>query len=396
MNRPPLEVADIIRAHGKEFVKRYHSVLTREHRKVLRAIEHCRTAALGGHVDQCDRCGYRVISYNSCRNRHCPKCQIAAREKWLADRTEELLPVPYFHVVFTLPPMLAELALQNQRGLYGLLFQASSRTLLQIGANRKHLGAQLGFLSVLHTWGQNLQHHPHVHCIIPAGGLVLDHSRWIHSRKKFFLPVRVLSRLFRGKFLALLKRVFRRGQLTFPGELSELAQPEAFQQMLRHAYLQEWVVYAKPPFGGPRQVLKYLSRYTHRVAISNHRLIALQDGKVTFRWKNYKSGSQKGAMTLDAVEFLRRFMLHVLPRGFVRIRSFGFLANRVRKRKLQICRTLLRPEPTQLPMNAARPTSQTTSYICPSCHHGRMIVVERLTAQQFLFQLAQRGFLDTS
>ncbi len=395
MNRPPLEVADIIRAHGNEFADQYRSVLTGEHLKVLRAIENCRTAALGGHVDQCDRCGHRVISYNSCRNRHCPKCQIAAREKWLKDRTQELLPVPYFHVVFTLPPVLAELALRNKRVVYNLLFQASSRTLLQIAADPKHLGAEVGFLSVLHTWGQNLQHHPHVHCIVPAGGLASDHSRWIHSGKKFFLPVRVLSQVFRGKFLALLKQAFRHGQLTFHGRLSGLAQPEAFQQMLRQAYRQEWVVYAKPPFGGPQQVLKYLARYTHRVAISNHRLIALEDGKVTFRWKDYKNGSKKRTMTLDAVEFLRRFMLHVLPRGLVRIRSFGFLANRYRKEKIQLCRSLLTPASPAVLDHA--PKSDSALYICPRCHCGRMIVLQRLTAQEVIFlPVGQREFLDTS
>lgn len=325
MNRPTLEVADIIRQHGKDFIESTRSRLTWQQRKVLRAIERCRTAALGGHLDRCSRCGHRAISYNSCRNRHCPKCLTNARDRWLADRQKELLNVGYFHVVFTLPHELSWLALHNQKVVYRLLFQASAETLLEIAADPKHLGAQIGFLSVLHTWGQTLQHHPHVHCVIPAGGLSPDGKQWIHPRcNTFFLPVKVLSRVFRGKFVAGLKRAFRKGELLFPGSLQALEGEKAFAVFLRKLFRQDWVVYAKPPFGGPEHVLHYLARYTHRVAISNHRLIQLADGQVTFRWKDYAHGSKKRKMTITAHEFLRRFLLHVLPKGFVRIRFFRF------------------------------------------------------------------------
>lgn len=394
MPRPPLEVADIVRAHRKAFVERYQAVLSTEHLKVLRALENCRTSALGGHVDQCDRCGHQVISYNSCRNRHCPKCQTAAREKWLADRTRELLPVAYFHIVFTLPPVLAQLALQNQRALYNLLFRASSQTLMEIAGEPKYLGVEIGFLSVLHTWGQNLHHHPHVHCIVPAGGISPDHTRWIGSGSRFFLPVRVLSRLFRGKFLALLRRAFQRGQLTFHGGLAELAEPRAFQNMVRQAYRQGWVVYAKRPFGSPQHLLQYLARYTHRVAISNHRLIAMADGKVTFRWRDYAHGNKSRVMTLDAVEFLRRFMLHVLPRGLVRVRVFGFLANRHRAGRLELCRRLLGTAEPPVRSEAGMPAS--TTYRCPHCQQGRMVVMGRVAAGELFLRLAERNAFDSS
>jgi len=272
---------------------------------VLRAIECCRTAALGGHLDQCSRCGEQAISYNSCRNRHCGKCQTNARDRWLAERDKELLPVPYVHVVFTLPPQLSPLALANKRTLYDLLFRTSAATLLEIAADAKHLGADIGFMSVLHTWGQNVLHHPHVHCVIPAGGLSLDQQRWIHLRYAFFLPVKVLSRVFRGKFTAGLKRAFRKGQLVFSGTLQPLENGRAFRSFLRSLFRQDWVVYAKPPFGGPQHVLHYLARYTHRVAISNHRIVNFADGKVTFRWKDYAHGSKQKLMTVTAEEFLR-------------------------------------------------------------------------------------------
>jgi len=273
MNAPPFEVADIVRAAGKDFIEKNRSRLTWQHLRVLQAIERCRTAALGGHLDQCSRCGQQAISYNSCRNRHCGKCQTNARDRWLSDREKELLPVPYVHVVFTLPHQLSQLALANKRTLYDLLFRASAATLLKIAADPKHLGADIGFLSVLHTWGQNVLHHPHVHCVIPAGGLSLDHQRWIHTRYAFFLPVKVLSRVFRGKFTAGLKRAFRKGQLTFPGSLQPLENERAFWSSLRSLFRQDWIVYAKPPFGGPQHVLHYLARYTHCVAISNHRIV---------------------------------------------------------------------------------------------------------------------------
>ena len=301
----------------------------------------CRTAALGGHVEECDRCGHQQIAYNSCRNRHCPKCQATAAAQWLEAREAELLPVEYFHVVFTLPAALGPIALQNPRVVYGLLFRAAAETLQQIAADPKHLGAEIGFLAVLHTWGQNLEHHPHVHCVVPGGGLSPDGSRWVACRPGFFLPVRVLSRVFRGKFLALLRAAFDQGKLSFHGKLGALADAGEFRRRLAASAQTEWVVYAKPPFGGPEQVLKYLARYTHRVAISNRRLVALEDGEVTFHWKDYAHGGGQKTMTLKAIEFIRRFLLHVLPSGFVRIRHYGFLANRVCREKLALCRALL-------------------------------------------------------
>ena len=346
MIRPTLEVADIIRAQGEHFIERSRSWLTWAQRKVLYAIARCRTAALGGHRDRCVRCGHRAISYNSCRNRHCPKCQTGARNRWLAERSKELLPVRYVHVVFTLPHQLAPLAYQNKRLLYRLLFQASAATLLEVAATPQHLGAHIGFLSVLHTWGQNLQHHPHIHCVIPAGGLSADHTRWIQPRYPFFLPVKVLSRVFRGKFVAGLQRAFRQGKLGFYGDQKSLQDPKLFRALVRSLFRQDWIVYAKPPFGGPQYVLHYLARYTHRVAISNHRLISFQNGQVSFRWKDYAHGSKQRIMTLSADEFLRRFLLHVLPKGFVRIRFFGFLANRRRATLLPICRQLLAVQST--------------------------------------------------
>ena len=396
MKRPALEVADIIRSAGKGFIERNRPHLGWQQLKVLRAIEHCRTAALGGHLDQCSRCGHRAISFFSCRNRHCPKCQTNARNKWLAARSDELLGVRYFHVVFTLPQELSSLALQNKRAIYDLLFQASSTTLIEVAADPKHLGAQIGFLSVLHTWGQNLQAHPHVHCVIPAGGLSPDHLRWIHLRHDFFLPVKVLSRVFRGKFVAGLKRLFRRKRLGFHGNLKHFSRPSRFQTFLRQLFRRDWVVYAKPPFGGPEHVLQYLARYTHRVAISNPRLVSLADGKVTFRWKDYAHGNKKSKMTLTADEFLRRFLLHVLPRGFVRIRHFGFLSARRRRQLITVCRQLL--------VEVTRPRSPTqtveatalNTWPCPCCG-GTMIIIEKLTAQQIRLRSAEwTNLIDSS
>ena len=376
--RPPHEVADVVRGYGKQFVEAYGKLLDLIHLRVLHALENCRTAVLGGHVEECDRCRHRVISYNSCRNRHCPKCQGAAREKWLADRTAELLPVPYFHVVFTLPQVLALLALQNKRVVYGILFRAASRTLLEVAADPKRLGAEIGFLAVLHTWGQNLQHHPHLHCVVPGGGLSADHSKWIPSRSQFLLPVKVLSRVFRGKFLAFLRTAFRKGRLQFHGRIAGLQQKSTFDALLRQAFRCEWVVYTKPPFGGPEQVLRYLSRYTHRVAISNHRILNIADGNVTFRWRDYAHGNKKKKMTLPACEFLRRFLMHVLPQGFVRIRHFGFLANGHRKELLTQCRHLL-PAPSVTPATDISARIQLPP--CPSCRAGRLQIVERMSPQ---------------
>jgi hypothetical protein len=372
MNRPPCEVADVVRTHREQFVAQYGKLLDSDHWRVLHAIENCRTAILGGNRSACDRCGHRVHSYNSCRNRHCPKCQGAARQKWLADRTTELLPIPYFHVVFTLPHLLAPLALQNKRVLYGALFRAESETLLEVAADPRHLGADIGFLTVLHTWGQNLSHHPHIHCVVPGGGLCSN--RWVGSGGRFLLPVKVLSRVFRGKFLAFLRRAFQQGKLPFRGALAELATRGGFRRLFNKAYGCEWVVYTKRPFGGPEQVLRYLSRYTHRVAISNHRIVSLAGGQVTFLWKDYAHGNKQKKMTIAATVFLRRFFQHILPKGFVRIRHFGFLANRQRSALLKLCRDLLRFEPVM----AVAPTSAIELPLCPACRQGRLHVVERI------------------
>jgi len=394
MIRPTLEVADIIRAQGERFLERSRSWMTWAQTKVLYAIQRCRTAALGGHRDRCVRCGRRAISYNSCRNRHCPKCQTGARDRWLAERSKELLPVPYVHVVFTLPHQLAPLAYQNKRLLYSLLFHASAATLLEVAASPAHLGAEIGFLSVLHTWGQNLQHHPHVHCVIPAGGLSADRSRWIRPRYSFFLPRQVLREVFRGKFVAGLKRAFRQGKLGFYGDQKGLRHPKLFRALVRSLYRQDWVVFTKPPFGGPEYVLHYLARYTHRVAISNHRLISFQQGKVSFRWKDYAHGSKKRIMTLSADEFLRRFLLHVLPKGFVRIRFFGFLAHRRRATLLPVCRQLL-PAATASSHCPVAPQPPPL-WRCPVCG-GPMIVIERLTVKQLALGATDLGsFVDTS
>lgn len=382
MTRPTLEVADIIRASGDRFIDRYQQHLSWPQMKVLKAIRDCRTAALGGHVDGCTRCGLQAISYNSCRNRHCPKCQTSARDQWLAKRSEDLLEVSYFHLVFTLPHELSALALQNKKALYGLLFKASAETLLEVAADPKHLGADIGFLSVLHTWGQNLQHHPHVHSVIPAGGFTPDRSRWVHSRPGFFLPVRVLSAVFRGKFVVALKRLFQRGELSFRASLRNLAAPKAFRSFLRLLFRKNWIVYAKPPFGGPEHVLQYLARYTHRVAISNHRLVAFENDQVTFRWKDYARDGKQRKMTLSSAEFLRRFLVHVLPRGFVRIRSFGFLANRRRREMIPLCRRLLGD--TQPSPRTASDSDTKAFWSCPRCG-GPMALLEKLTSQQIRF-----------
>src|ERR1035437_5435067 len=341
MSRPPLEVADIVRCAGQAFLEHSRKWINWQHQKVLLAITRCRTAALGGHRDQCSGCGHSAISYNSCRNRHCPRCQGNARVRWLQQRERELLPTRYVHAVFTLPRELAPLALQNKRLIYSLLFHTSAATLLEIARDSRHLGAEIGFFSVLHTWNQRLQHHPHVHCVIAAGGLAPDHSRWISSRRSFFLPVKVLSRVFRGKFISGLKAAFREGSLQFHGPLLPLAEPRAFASWLRVLFRHDWVVYSKRPFGGPEHVLRYLGAYTHRVAISNNRLVALADGNVAFRWRDSAHGNKKRIMTLAVEEFLRRFLLHLLPRGFVRIRNFGFLANRRRTELLPLCSRLL-------------------------------------------------------
>ena len=380
MSRPPLEVADLIRSAGATFFERNRQWIRWQHVKVLLAIARCRTAALGGHVDQCTSCGHRAtISYNSCRNRHCPKCQTAARDRWIAARQKELLPTRYVHVVFTLPASLAPLTLQNKKFIYGLLLQASAETLLEVACDPRHLGAEIGFFSVLHTWNQKLGLHPHVHCVIPAGGLSLDHTHWIKSRSRFFLSIRVLRRVFRGKFVVGLKQAFQSGRLSFPGNLAALAQPKTFAAWLRSLFRKDWVVYAKPPFGGPEYVLQYLGRYTHRVAISNHRLVSFTEGKVTFRWRDSAHNNEQKLLTLALDEFLRRFLLHLLPKGFVRIRNFGFLANRRRAAFLPLCFHLLgTAQQPQADQNAA---CSNGLWRCPKCG-GPMVVVERLTAAE--------------
>src|ERR1035437_1242006 len=382
MSRPFLEVADLVRSAGTAFIERNRAWIRWTHVKVLLAIARCRTAALGGHIDECVRCGHRAtISYNSCRNRHCPKCQTGTRERWIQARRRELLPSPYVHVVFTLPPQLAALALQNKKMIYGLLLRASAETLLQVARNPRHLGAEIGFFSVLHTWNQKLQIHPHVHCVVPAGALSLDHTRWIRSRPHFFLPIQVLRRLFRGKFVAALKSAFQHDQLHLSGDLALLAQPKIFAAWLRPLFRKDWIVYSKPPFGGPDYVLQYLGRYTHRVVISNHRLVSLADGQVTFRWRDSAHHNEQKLMTLSLDEFLRRLLLHLLPKGFVRIRHFGFLANRRRSTLLPLCFAPLATVPS--PTEPETPATQESNPLwrCPKCG-GPMAVIERFSAAQ--------------
>jgi Putative transposase/Transposase zinc-binding domain len=344
--RSALEVADVFRRHGAAYRDAHAGHLSDGQRRVMGAIEACRSATLGGHVEQCDGCGQIRIAYNSCRDRHCPKCQGLARAEWLADRQADLLPVPYFHVVFTMPAPIAEIAFQNKAVVYAILFAAAAETLRIIAADPKHLGAEIGLVAVLHTWGQNLHHHPHVHCVVPGGGPSADRTRWIGCRPGFFLPVKVLSRLYRRLFLTRLQAAFDAGQLRFFGALASLAGQAAFAACLRLLRAIPWVVYAKRPFGGPEQVLDYLARYSHRVAIANSRLVTLADGRISFLWKDYRHPAKQKVMTLDADEFIRRFLLHVLPDGFHRIRHYGYLANGVRVAKLAHCRRLLAaPEP---------------------------------------------------
>lgn len=409
MPRPRLEVADVFGRHGASFLEAYPA--SRTQRRAMRAIQQCRTATLGGHLDQCDSCGHIRPSYNSCRNRHCPKCQSLERDRWLAERQTELLPVHYFHVVFTVPDHIASIALQNKRVVYNILFHAAAETLRRIAADPKHLGARIGFLAVLHTWGQKLLEHPHIHCVIPGGGISLDGSRWIACRPKFFLPVKVLSRLFRGLFLHYLKLAFDKDQLSFHGQLAHLSDNAAFARLLCQCRNKKWHVYAKRPFGGPAQVLNYLGRYTHRVAISNNRLLSLEDGKVTFSWKDYRSSNAQRTMTLDACEFIRRFLLHVLPGGFVRIRHYGLLSNSHRNEKLALCRELIAASGAveDLPVESL-PTQRLAGdwkkryelltgeslEMCPLCHKGRMLRVQLLEPGARLATRFQPEVLDSS
>jgi hypothetical protein len=382
MQRPKLEVADVFRRYGPAYRQKHAESLSPAQRRVMSDIELCRTAALGGHLEECDACGHQRPAYNSCANRHCPKCQSLARARWLEDRQAELLQTQYFHVVFTLPQELAALAYQNKETVYDILFRATAQTLLTIAADPQHLGAEIGFLAVLHTWGSNLLFHPHLHCVVPGGGIAPDGQHWVPCRPDFFLPVRVLSQLFRRLFLQHLQTAFDAGQLQFFSSLERLRDPAAFAQYLEPLRHSEWVVYAKPPFGGPAQVLHYLGRYTHRVAISNNRLLSIEDGQVTFQWKDYRHHGQPKAMTLEADEFIRRFLLHVLPDGFQRIRHYGFLSHRYRKAKLSLCRqwlgmklTLMAPEPRPDYRDLYERLTGKSLRECPVCQQGTMVRV---------------------
>jgi Putative transposase/Transposase zinc-binding domain len=398
MTRPRLTVAEVIRSCLDEFLERYGRGLTPEQRRALKDLTSCRTAALGGHVLGCSACGHRQIAYNSCGNRHCPTCQATAAARWLEARAAELLPVPYFHIVFTLPNALDPIALGNPRVVYDLLLRSAAETLLEVAADPKLLGAQTGVLAVLHTWGQNLQFHPHVHCVVPGGGLSPDGTRWIASASNFFLPVRVLSRVFRGKFLAGIRAAFANGKIHFAAD--------QFEQVLSAVISTDWVVYAKPPFGGPEAVLRYLARYTHRVAISNARLLEFKDGMVRFRYKDYAHGNRKRVMTLTALEFVRRLLLHVLPTGFMRIRHYGILANRHRHEKLALCRRLfgtgsaVEPESPETDQITESPSSITPTWVCPVCGAGRMIVIEEFpplpAGREAPEKVGPRGIFDSS
>jgi putative transposase/transposase-like zinc-binding protein len=395
--RGGLEVADVFRDGGARFEAQYGRMLSREQRQVIRAVLRCRTAALGGHLYRCQDCGHEKNQYNSCRNRHCPKCQAMARFAWLADREAELLPIPYFHLVFTIPHELGPLALQNKSVVYGILFRAAAETITELAADPKHLGAATGCLMVLHTWGQNLMHHPHTHAVVAGGGLSQDGTRWVRckkskkSQKEFFVHVRVLSDVFRGKFIAHLKQALASGQIRFPGQLKSYANPAVFESLLDQAVRHDWVVYAKRPFSSPICVLKYLARYTHRVAISNQRLVDIEDGCVRFQYKDYADAHQSKVMKLSTEEFMRRFLMHTLPSGFVRIRYYGFLANRCRAQQLECCRQLLGVRiaeacTTQDTLHATEGTEPAAERrTCPACKTGVLELVAT-----FLSHLPQR------
>jgi hypothetical protein len=385
MDRPKLEVADVLRRYGEAYRQEHGASLSTAQRRVMTAIEVCRTAALGGHLERCDCCHHERPCYDSCRDRHCPKCQSLARAEWVEKRTSEVLATPYFHVVFSVPEQIAATAYQNKDLVYGILFRATAETLSTIAADPKHLGAEIGFFAVLHTWGQNLHHHPHLHCVVPGGGISPDGTRWISCRPRFLLPIRVLSSLFRRLFLTYLQEAFDAGKLQFFSSLKALQDPQAFTRHLDLVRNVKWVVYAKPPFAGPQQVVDYVGRYTHRVAISNNRIVDIEDGHVKFNWKDYRDNHQQKTMTLSADEFIRRFLLHVLPRGFHRIRYYGFLGNRHRQEKLEHCRQLLCMVPSnQSSSETATPEDYRDRYErltgrslreCPVCHRGRMTTV---------------------
>jgi hypothetical protein len=401
VGRSGTEVADVFRRYGDAYREQHGGTLSTAQRRVMTAIEICRTAALGGHVEQCDSCSHQRICYSSCRNRHCPKCQSLARALWLEDRRAEVLDTQYFHVVFTLPAEMAAIAAQNNAVVYSILFRTVAETLRTIAADPKHLGAEIGFFAVLHTWGSNLSLHPHLHVVVPGGGLSPDGKRWVSCRAGYFLPVRALSRLFRRLFIEALKKAFRTGELAFFSALADLNEPVAFQRYLAPVRRAEWVVYAKRPFAGAEQVLEYVGRYTHRVAISNNRILDIEDGKVRFQWKDYRRNAEQKTMTLGADEFIRRFLIHVLPSGFQRIRYYGLLGNRYRKDKLARCRELIGMPKLEPKADAAdkdyRDTYETLTGVslcqCPVCHRGHMVL---LRALQPIIRLRVPIIFDTS
>lgn len=420
MSRPTLEVADVIRRHANELLESRGSSITSDHKYVLKSLAACRTAALGGHLERCDHCAHERPAYNSCGNRHCPKCQQQATADWFDARQKEVLPVPYFHLIFTIPHLLNRLTWQNKKVVYNILFAAAAEALQEVAANPKHLGAKIGFVAVLHSWGQNLLEHPHLHCLIPGGGLSPDGSRWVRCReikkrkknrsKYFFLPVRVLSHEFRKKFLQRLRRAQQKGELTFHGSVAALRDQQVFDELIQQADSVKWSVFAQPPLtrsdaDNPQRIVKYLARYTHRVAISNHRLVALKEGRVTFRWKNYRRGGRQQLMTLKATEFIRRFLLHVLPPGFQRIRHFGLLANCHRATQLKRCRYLLGVDndspndPDNLDQEnppAAELLEPDQACCCPVCGQGKMVIISqrpRPTAGELLYRICP---FDTS
>jgi Putative transposase/Transposase zinc-binding domain len=388
MDRPKLEVADIFRRYGEAYRQQHRASLSTAQRRVMTAIEVCRTAALGGHLERCDCCHYERPCYSSCRDRHCPKCQSLARAEWVEKRTAEVLQTHYFHVVFSVPEQIASIAYQNKEVVYGILFRATAESLSTIAADPEHMGAEIGFFAVLHSWGQNLLFHPHLHCVVPGGGISFDGTRWISCRPRFFLPVRVLSRLFRRLFLKYLQEAFDSGKLHFFSSLVTLRDPQAFRRHLDPVRNLKWVVYAKPPFAGPQQVVDYVGRYTHRVAISNHRIVDIEGGDVKFTWRDYRDNNQQKTMILSADQFIGRFLLHVLPSGFHRIRYYGFLGNRHRKEKLEHCRQLLGMASSSDNSSESSPAEDYRDRYerltgrslreCPVCHRGRMITVTTL------------------
>lgn len=366
-----IEISDIFREYGSKFRKIYH--LPENQTSIMNLIVNCRSAALGSHLEKCDNCGYETIAYNSCRNRHCPKCQYRAREEWIAARERELLPVPYYHIVFTIPDILNSLVLINKRILYGMLFKAASETLLTLGKDPKHLGAEIGIIAVLHTWGQNLMDHPHLHCIVPGGGLTPDGKKWKYSKKvkfdKFFIHVNVISDLFKKKFLYYLKKVYENKELKFIGKIKNIGSKKEFYKLLNTLYAKKWITYCKRPFGGPKQVLEYLGRYTHRVAISNNRIKRIENEKVVFEYKDYRDNKRK-EMALSPVEFIRRFMLHILPEGFFKIRYYGIISSRKKKTALQRCMEILSKRENK--ESKERETKKTFRWKCPKCKNCEM------------------------